>query len=74
MKFDATEILRDHADELRNKLETLLSQCEDTQVELFDRMYGSIIGIEDEQIPWAIKQVVATINKNAKLKEDNNGS
>jgi len=48
-------------------LRNLLSQCTESQINLFNRMYGSIDTIPDEKINWAIQQCERTIEKNNKI-------
>lgn len=48
------------------KLKTLLDQCTEKQIELFNRMYGSINDIPADKIPHAIFQCEETIKKNQK--------
>ena len=45
------------------KLKSLLTQCTPDQMNLFNRMYGSIENIPADKIPWAIKQAEATLKK-----------
>ena len=51
---------------LREHLRGLLSQCNPDQINIFDRMYGSIDTIEYEKMDWACFQVEKTIEKNEK--------
>jgi hypothetical protein len=45
-------------------LKELLLQCTKDQVELFNRMYGSVDSIKDDKIDWAIQQCERTVEKN----------
>lgn len=71
MPLDADQIINELNDAGRAKLEELLMQCTNEQIDMFDRMYKSIVDIPDKKIPWAIRQVVNTINKNTQ--KVNNG-
>jgi len=50
----------------REILSDLLSQCTDSQIEKFNRMYGSLENVKDEQLDTAIFQCETTIAKNKK--------
>jgi len=53
---------------LRNELKRLLSQCNEKQVQLFNRMYKSVEVIPKEKMEWAIEQCERTLIENAKKK------
>jgi len=65
-KVYASEILTEILDFKRLKLRDLLDECNSAQVHLFNRMYGSLDTISEDKIPWAIEQVVRTVNENRK--------
>ena len=54
----------------RNELRSLLDQCNERQVHLFNLMYKSVDRIPLDKIPWAIEQCERTIQGN---KEKENG-
>lgn len=45
-------------------LRDLLAQCNPNQVDIFNRMYGSIDTIPHEKMDWAIQQCERTIRNN----------
>lgn len=51
-------------DTLRQTLIDLLSKCTTEQVEFFNRMYGSVEAIKDNDIPHAFRQIERTLEKN----------
>lgn len=48
----------------RQLLRDGLAQCKEAQVMLFNRMYGSVDDIADDQIDIAFRQIENTIKKN----------
>lgn len=48
----------------RESLRVILNMCTESQINFFNRLYGSIDTIPKEKIPWAIKQVERTIKNN----------
>ena len=50
--------------EKKEALKGLLSQCTDPQINMFNRMYGSVDTISDDKIDWAIQQCERTIKTN----------
>lgn len=50
----------------REKLRELLTQCTESQVTMFNRMYESVDAIPLDKINWAIQQCERTIAKNEK--------
>lgn len=48
----------------RKEMRTLLLQCTEGQVNLFNRMYGSVDTIPESKMSWAFEQIEATIKKN----------
>lgn len=59
-----SESLKQIEDYRRQVLADLLAQCTLEQIDLFNRMYGSIEDIRDDQIDWAIQQCERTIKEN----------
>ncbi len=49
---------------LRDELRSLLSQCTEPQVNMFNRMYGSVETIPFKKMKTAIDQCERTIAKN----------
>ena len=49
-----------------DELRKLLSQCLAGEIELFNRMYGSIDDIPEEKINWAIEQCERAIDRRKK--------
>lgn len=47
-------------------LRDLLSQCTEEQINVFNKMYGSINSIAKEKIDWAIQQCERSISGNKK--------
>lgn len=54
--------------EKKQALKDLLNKCTEPQVNLFNRMYGSIETIPEEKIDWAIQQCESTVKKNKEKK------
>ncbi len=50
----------------RQKMRLLLLQCTESQVNLFNRMYGSVNGVRDDQMATAFDQIERTLIKNQK--------
>ena len=48
----------------RATLSELYHQCTEQQQALFCRMYGSLAGVPDSKVNWAIQQCEATVKKN----------
>ena len=47
----------------REELREVLMQCTSKQIELFNRMYGSIDEIPEEKMDWAYTQCINTLKK-----------
>jgi hypothetical protein len=47
----------------RYKLKELLAQCTNKQVNLFNRMYGSVDAIPKDKLDWAIIQCLNTLKE-----------
>lgn len=58
----------------RDILRPLLAQCTPKQVDLFNRMYGSIDTIPAEKTRWAYIQLKNTLVKKQSKKEKQNGT
>jgi hypothetical protein len=41
-----------------------LTECSEAQVDLFNRMYGSVETIAEDKMDWAIQQCERTVAKN----------
>ena len=50
----------------RTILSKLYYKCTERQRHVFNRMYGSLNGVRDDQIDWAIQQCEKTIKANKK--------
>lgn len=59
-----SEALKDIENYRRKTLRDLYNQVTKEQQEFFCKMYGSLDGVKDDQINWAIQQCEATIKKN----------
>lgn len=64
-----SEGLREIEEFKRSLLKKLLSQCNEKQVDFFNRLYGSVEEIPERMILNAIRQIERTIEKNL-LKKD----
>lgn len=50
----------------REKIRELLDQCTKDQVTFFNRMYGNIETIQENDMSWAYSQVKRTLDQNHK--------
>jgi hypothetical protein len=48
----------------RQMMRDFLAQCTEAQVDLFNRMYGSVDKIPEDKMDWAIQQCERTVAKN----------
>ena len=48
----------------RQMMRDFLAQCTGAQVDLFNRMYGSVDKIPENKMDWAIQQCERTVEKN----------
>ena len=55
----------------RHLLREQLDKCTEGQQDLFNRMYGSLDVIRDDQMRWAYQQVCRTVADNAGFTDDN---
>jgi hypothetical protein len=49
----------------RQIMRDFLAQCTEAQVDLFNRMYGSVETIAEDKMDWAIQQCERTVLKNS---------
>ena len=59
-----SEALKDIESYRRKTLRDLYNQCTKEQQEFFCKMYGSLEGVKDDRVDWAIQQCETTIKKN----------
>jgi hypothetical protein len=48
----------------KQMLRDFLAQCTEAQVDMFNRMYGSVETIKEDKMEWAIQQCERTVAKN----------
>lgn len=48
----------------RDSIRELLNQCTESQISLFNLMYGSIDAIKEEKMDWAYSQCKKTVEEN----------
>jgi len=65
-----SETLKKIAEFKHEELRRLLKQCTPGQIDLFNRMYGSVDDIAPEKMDWAIQQCERTIKKNEESNEN----
>lgn len=49
--------------EKRDLLRSLLAECTKGEVGMFNAMYVSVDEIEEDKIPWALRQIETTLKK-----------